>query len=132
MAGQKHVMPTFARASPQPILPHMSQPSADSPAFHAALKQDTAQFEDCTPCRVVGMPPLCPLLAARPALTLPSGSATFVGLGIFTYASGHSQIRANAAAIRASKSIFGVRSRGMAITGTSAMMLGLGVYRWFA
>ncbi|USP78522.1 hypothetical protein yc1106_05796 [Curvularia clavata] len=91
----------------------MSQPAVDTPTPKEALKQDRAQFEDCTPCRVVG-------------------TATFLGLGAFTYVSGHSQIRANEAAIRASKSIFGVRSRHMAITGTSAVMVGLGVYRWFS
>ncbi|EUC45354.1 hypothetical protein COCMIDRAFT_36930 [Bipolaris oryzae ATCC 44560] len=91
----------------------MSQQDADTPTFRQALKQDRAQFEDCTPCRVVG-------------------SATFLGLGAFTYVSGHSQIRANQAAIRASNSIFGVRSRHMAITGTSAVMVGLGIYRWFS
>ncbi|EOA90076.1 hypothetical protein ACJQWK_07556 [Exserohilum turcicum] len=76
-------------------------------------QQDHAHLDDCTPCRVVG-------------------SATFLGLGAFTYASGHSQIRANEAAIRASKSFFGVRSRHLAITGTSAVMVALGVYRWFS
>ncbi|CAE7013377.1 hypothetical protein CFE70_002365 [Pyrenophora teres f. teres 0-1] len=81
--------------------------------FQAAVKHDKAELEDCTPCRIVG-------------------SATFVGLGVFTYVSGHSQIRANEAAIRASKSIFGMRSRGAAITGTSAVMVGLGIYRWFS
>jgi len=83
------------------------------PTFQEALKNDRAQFEDCTPCRIVG-------------------SATFLGLGAFTYVSGHSQIKANEAAIRASKSMFGMRSRGIAITGTSAVMVGLGVYRWFS
>ncbi|KAH9873291.1 hypothetical protein J1614_005689 [Plenodomus biglobosus] len=83
------------------------------PTFKEALEQDRAQFDDCTPCRVVG-------------------TATFLGLGAFTYISGHSQIQANAAAIKASKSMFGIRSRRAAITATSAVMAGLGVYRWFS
>lgn len=62
----------------------------------------------------------------------PTGTATFLGLGAFTYLSGQSQIKANSAAILASKSLFGVRSRRAAITGTSAVMVGLGVYRWFS
>ncbi|KAL6709382.1 hypothetical protein ACN47E_001789 [Coniothyrium glycines] len=86
---------------------------ADIPTLKEALKQERAQYDDCTPCKVVG-------------------TATFLGLGAFTYISGHSQIEANAATIRASKSMFGMRSRKMAITGTSAAMVGLGVYRWFA
>lgn len=61
-----------------------------------------------------------------------SGSATFVGLGAFTYVSGHSQLKSNEATIRASKSIFGMRSRRAAITSTASIMVGLGVYRWFS
>ncbi|RMZ66486.1 exosome complex exonuclease [Pyrenophora seminiperda CCB06] len=91
----------------------MAQGHSEAPTLHTAVKQDKAEFADCTPCRIVG-------------------SATFIGLGAFTYVSGHSQIRANEAAIRASKSIFGVRSRGAAITATSAVMVSLGIYRWFS
>lgn len=83
-------------------------PSPDRPS----AGRDAIQQDDCTPCRVVG-------------------TATFLGLAAFTYISGQAQIQANAAMIRASKSIFGLRSRRAAITGTSAAMLGLGVYRWF-
>ncbi|KAJ4361780.1 hypothetical protein N0V83_010720 [Neocucurbitaria cava] len=91
----------------------MAQQADQPPTFKEALNQDKAQFDDCTPCRVVG-------------------SATFIGLGAFTYVSGHSQITANEATIRASRSMFGMGSRRAAITGTSAVMVGLGVYRWFA
>ncbi|KAF1843069.1 uncharacterized protein K460DRAFT_378299 [Cucurbitaria berberidis CBS 394.84] len=91
----------------------MAQQADVPPTLKEALKQDKAQFDDCTPCRLVG-------------------SATFIGLGAFTYVSGHSQITANEAAIRASKTMFGLGSRRVAITGTSAVMVGLGVYRWFA
>ncbi|KZM23434.1 uncharacterized protein EKO05_0003301 [Ascochyta rabiei] len=84
-----------------------------TPTFQEALKQDKAQFDDCTPCRLVG-------------------SATFVGLGAFTYLSGHSQLNAQEAVIRQSKSVFGMASRRAALTSTSAVFVGLGVYRWFA
>ncbi|KAF1360956.1 hypothetical protein EJ07DRAFT_114832 [Lizonia empirigonia] len=84
-----------------------------TPTFQEALKQDKAQLDDCTPCRVVG-------------------SATFVGLGAFTHVSGHSQLKAQEAVIRQSKSVFGMASRRAAITTTSAVFVGLGVYRWFA
>ncbi|KAF9690808.1 hypothetical protein EKO04_011184 [Ascochyta lentis] len=83
------------------------------PTFKQALEHDRAQFDDCTPCRLVG-------------------SATFVGLGAFTYISGHSQLKAQEAVIRQSKSIFSIASRRAAITTTSAVFVGLGVYRWFA
>ncbi|KAF2024961.1 hypothetical protein EK21DRAFT_104324 [Setomelanomma holmii] len=88
-------------------------PEVTAPTFKEALKQDKAQFDDCTPCRIVG-------------------SATFIGLGAFTYVSGHSQLQANEAAVRASKSMFGMVSRRAAITSTASVMVGLGVYRWFS
>ncbi|KAF1919200.1 hypothetical protein BDU57DRAFT_512148 [Ampelomyces quisqualis] len=86
---------------------------ATPPMGNEVPKQAPAEFEDCTPCRVVG-------------------SATFVGLGAFTYVSGHSQLKANEATVRASKSLFGMRSRRAAITSTASVMVGLGVYRWFS
>lgn len=61
-----------------------------------------------------------------------AGSATFLGLGAFTYISGHSQLRAQESVIRSSKTMFGMGSRRAAITTTSAVFVGLGVYRWFA
>lgn len=103
------------------------------PTFEQALKQDRAQFDDCTPCRVVGManhPHLLPHLRILTNMT--PGSATFVGLGAFTYVSGHSQLKGQEAIIRQSKSMFGMASRRAAITTTSAVFVGLGVYRWFA
>ncbi|KAH9861255.1 hypothetical protein IAQ61_010992 [Plenodomus lingam] len=109
------------------------------PSLKEAMKQDKAEFDDCMPCRVIGtcgnefdhLP--TPFQDwAHPFQHLTTGTATFLGLGAFTYISGHAQIQANAAAIKASKSIFGMRSRRAAITGTSAVMVGLGVYRWFS
>ncbi|KAF3040734.1 hypothetical protein E8E12_008235 [Didymella heteroderae] len=102
------------------------------PTFKEALKQDRAQFDDCTPCRVVGALDPTTLDAVKHELTWLAGSATFVGLGAFTYVSGHSQLKAQEAAIRQSKSMFGMGSRRAAITTTSAVFVGLGVYRWFA
>jgi hypothetical protein len=101
-----------------------------TPTFKEALNQDKAQFDDCTPCRIVGtyshQDP-----TSRRCADMSKGSATFVGIGAFTYVSGHSQLQANEAAVRASKSMFGMGSRRAAITGTASVMVGLGVYRWF-
>ena len=97
------------------------------PTFQEALKNDRAQFEDCTPCRIVGT-----ALPRRYELPDPVLIHTQEAQRSLAYVSGHSQIKANEAAIRASKSMFGMRSRGIAITGTSAVMVGLGVYRWFS
>jgi hypothetical protein len=110
--------------------PHGMAIEVQPPTFKEALKQDRAQFDDCTPCRVVGM--LSTVIHWHRRLTLYSGSATFVGLGAFTYVSGHSQLKAQEAVIRQSKSMFGMGTRRAAITTTSAVFVGLGVYRWFA
>ncbi|KAF9741786.1 hypothetical protein PMIN06_006226 [Paraphaeosphaeria minitans] len=92
----------------------MSALSKDSgfPTFKEALKNDREQFDDCTPCRIVG-------------------SGAFIGLGAYTYMSGHSQLKAQEAAIKQSKSMFGMASRRAAITGTATALVGAGVYRWF-
>ncbi|KAF2274955.1 uncharacterized protein EI97DRAFT_434523 [Westerdykella ornata] len=84
-----------------------------APTFKEALKEDKAQFDDCTPCRVVG-------------------SAAFIGLGIYTYVSGHSQLKAQESVIKASGSRFGMAPRRVGLTGMAAGLVGLGVYRWFA
>lgn len=108
----------------------------NTPTFQEALKQDKAQFDDCTPCRLVGefAPPRSTSAArhVERATDVCIGSATFAGLGAFTYLSGHSQLKAQEAVIRQSKSMFGMASRRAAITTTSAVFVGLGVYRWFA
>jgi hypothetical protein len=107
-------------------------------ALQRPTKQDQAEFEDCTPCRIVGktlfifltFPTRSPL--GSRSIDIKLGSATFVGLGAFTYVSGHSQLRVNEATVRASKSMFGMKSRRAAITSTASVMVGLGIYRWFS
>ncbi|KAF2175684.1 hypothetical protein K469DRAFT_723884 [Zopfia rhizophila CBS 207.26] len=84
-----------------------------APTFKEAIKEDKAQYDDCTPCRLMG-------------------SAVFIGLGAYTYISGRSQLRQQEAAILKSKSIFGMRSRKAGISGMAATFVGLGIYRWFA
>ncbi|KAF2875600.1 hypothetical protein BDV95DRAFT_603016 [Massariosphaeria phaeospora] len=91
----------------------MAKDDITTPTFKEALKHDRAQYDDCTPCRAVG-------------------TVVFMGLGAYTYTSGHSQLKAQELAIRKSKSMFGMASRRAGITGMSAFMVGLGVYRWFA
>lgn len=60
------------------------------------------------------------------------GSAAFIGLGAYTYMSGHSQLKAQEAVILRSKSIFGMRSRKAGLTGMAIGLMGVGAYRWFA
>jgi hypothetical protein len=112
-----------------PILP--GPPAA--PTFKEALKEDKALYDDCTPCKVVGQY-TCPSvtlyehIADRRVL----GSGAFIGLGVYTYMSGHSQLKKQESVILRSKSMFGMGSRRMSITGMSAGLIGLGIYRWFA
>jgi len=66
--------------------------------------------EDCTPCRI-------------------TGAAAFLGLGAYSYFSGHSQLKAQQAKILQSKSIFGMKSRQAGITGIALTLAGMGFWR---
>jgi hypothetical protein len=127
------VTPTHARDSSTRAvrIPAMAQ-AKDSgvPSFQEALKNDREHFDDCTPCRIVGESSQLPFLHVQ-LLTCLAGSGAFLGLGAYTYMSGHSQLKAQEAAIKRSKSIFGMASRRAAITGTATALVGAGVYRWF-
>ncbi|KAK0109056.1 hypothetical protein ONS96_002885 [Cadophora gregata f. sp. sojae] len=72
------------------------------------LKHDNV--DDCTPCRV-------------------TGAAAFMGLGAYSYFSGHSQLKAQQAKILQSKSMFGMRSRQAGITGSALVLAGMGFWR---
>jgi hypothetical protein len=116
----------------------MSGQDSTTPSFKEALKNDRAKYDDCTPCRVIGTCPSCflfdmffPLYLSLKWSNFIIGTGAFVGLGTYTYISGHSQLRAQAAAIRKSGSMFGMASRRAAVTATSLGMVGLGVFRWF-
>jgi len=66
--------------------------------------------DDCMPCRVMG-------------------AAAFMGLGAYSYTSGHRQLQAQQARIIASKSIFGMRSRQAGITTIALTLGGMGLWR---
>lgn len=100
------------------------------------LAKQQAEYDDCTPCRLMGMD----LLPRFPHLLHPTsdknghaGSAAFTGLGIYTYGSGMSQLRkreveiANQVAKTGSR--FGLGARKVSILGLSAGLVGAGVYR---
>ncbi|KAK3937919.1 hypothetical protein QBC46DRAFT_293390 [Diplogelasinospora grovesii] len=72
------------------------------------LKQDRG--DDCLPCKVVG-------------------GGAFLGLAAYSYFSGQSQLEKQRAKIIASKSMFGMRSRSLAITGISLGLAWLGIWR---
>ncbi|KAK2625210.1 hypothetical protein QTJ16_005579 [Diplocarpon rosae] len=72
------------------------------------LKHD--KVDDCTPCRI-------------------TGAAAFMGLGAYSYFSGHSQLKSQQAKILNSKSIFGMRSRQAGITSIALTLAGMGFWR---
>ncbi|KAI9643225.1 hypothetical protein NHQ30_007841 [Ciborinia camelliae] len=75
------------------------------------LKKDEAQWQDdCLPCRL-------------------TGSFAFIGLGIYSYVSGHSQLKAQESKILKSKSMFGMKSRQTGITGIALTLVGMGLWR---
>jgi len=62
-------------------------------------------------------------------LTFGSGAAAFIGLGAYSYFSGHSQLKAQQAKIIQSQSLFGMKSRQAGITGIALTLAGLGFWR---
>lgn len=85
--------------------------SLDSPEpLTTVLARDKEQIEDCLPCKV-------------------TGAAAFIGLGTYSYFSGHSQLLAQQTAIAKSGSMFGLKSRQTGITGIAATLVGMGLWR---
>jgi hypothetical protein len=63
-------------------------------------------------------------------LTVGLGAAAFLGLGAYSYFSGHSQLKAQQAKILASKSMFGLKSRQAGVTGIALTLAGMGFWRF--
>ncbi|KAH8596479.1 hypothetical protein B0O99DRAFT_510490, partial [Bisporella sp. PMI_857] len=57
------------------------------------------------------------------------GAGAFMGLGAYSYFSGHRQLQLNQARILKSKSMIGFRGRQIGITSIAASFVGLGIYR---
>lgn len=92
--------------------------------LHEVLKQDRP--EDCTPCRIMG-DLLCHKLSTQANKLI--GASAFMGLGAYSYFSGHSQLKAQEAMILRSKSFFGMRSRQAGITSIALSLGTVGLYR---
>jgi len=60
-----------------------------------------------------------------------SGGGAFLGLAGYSYITGQQQLELQKAKIMASKSMFGMRSRSMGITGISLGLAWLGFWRLF-
>jgi hypothetical protein len=69
------------------------------------------QEQDCLPCRTIG-------------------AGAFIGLGVYSYITGHSQLRAAEKEILKSGKWIGMRTRRAGITGMAATLVGLGLYRF--
>jgi len=65
------------------------------------------------------------------ALTSKTGGGAFLGLAAYGYYSGQAQLRRQEAVILKSRSVFGMRSRRMGITGISLGLAWLGLWRLF-
>ncbi|GAB7327995.1 hypothetical protein MBLNU13_g00055t1 [Cladosporium sp. NU13] len=90
-----------------------SEPNVHALSQPAKIKDTLAEQQkdyDCTPCRLMG-------------------SATFTGLGIYSYASGMSQLREREMEIMKSGSRVTMQARRLGIFGLSSVLVGLGVYR---
>jgi len=94
-----------------------------------ALAEDTK--EDCLPCRAIGISTslvfFSSFFVSNPIIC--QGSTAFIGLGIYTFFSGRSQLRAQEAAILKSGTRWGIGARRLGIHGITATLVGLGVYR---
>jgi hypothetical protein len=101
---------------------------ANAPKLRDALAADKEKY-DCTSCRLIGNFTIIFLLVIFELISVSTGAATFVGLGGFTYFSGHHQLRQQQAAILKSGSRMGMAPRRAGITFMSIGMVGIGLYR---
>ncbi|KAF2435751.1 hypothetical protein EJ08DRAFT_579758 [Tothia fuscella] len=83
----------------------------DIPKMEDVLKRDRAEYNDCLSCRLLGC------------------AGVFMGMGAFTFISGHHNLRKQRTTIIKSGSMLGYRGRATAITAMSMGLFGLGLYR---
>ena len=74
------------------------------------LARQKDEYEDCTPCRLMG-------------------SAAFTGLGAYTWYSGRKQLHERESEFLRSGSRFGIGARKFGLGGLSVVLVGVGVYR---
>ena len=94
--------------SNHPSVPSAGQVDSFEPS-HAVLAKDRA-VDDCLPCRL-------------------TGAGTFIGLAVYSYFSGHAQLKQQQAKILKSGSLFGMKSRQLGISGIAMTLVGLGLWR---
>ena len=106
-----------------PNIPNVRQLDRPEPLQDVLAKD---RPEDCLPCRVMGQNTSSMF---NSSLTLDLGAAAFIGLGGYTYFSGHAQLKAQQAKILQSKSMFGMKSRQAGITSIALTLAGMGFWR---
>ncbi|KAJ5606360.1 hypothetical protein N7510_009141 [Penicillium lagena] len=94
------------------MAPSPQNPALDVPPKDAkqALAED--KYDDCMSCRV-------------------TGSAAFIGLGVYSYYTGMQNLRKQEKAIMAGPSKYRMGSRQLGIATISATLVGMGLYRAF-
>ncbi|KAE8136711.1 hypothetical protein BDV38DRAFT_283656 [Aspergillus pseudotamarii] len=70
------------------------------------------QYDDCTACRV-------------------TGSAAFIGLGVYSYYTGMSNLQKQERTVMQSATKYKMGSRRLGIATISATLVGMGIYRAF-
>lgn len=97
------------------------------PKLKDALAADKDKY-DCFSCRVIGSLPNLSIILSL-LTNIIEGATTFVGLGGFTYYTGHAQLRQSEAMILKSGSKLGMAPRRAGITAMSIGMAAIGLYR---
>lgn len=63
-------------------------------------------------------------------LRLQIGGSAFIGLGVYTYASGHFQLQKHEREIMSKAKYIGMNARKGGITGVAALLVGMGLWRF--
>ncbi|EPS33340.1 hypothetical protein PDE_08302 [Penicillium oxalicum 114-2] len=88
----------------------LSSSSSEVVSAKQAIKDD--QWDDCMSCRV-------------------TGSAAFIGLGVYSYYTGMNNLRKQEKAIMQGPTKYKMGSRRLGIASISASLIGLGLWRAF-
>lgn len=93
------------------------------------LAREQADY-DCTSCRVMGKTRTIVATRSYSIADFTSGASAFIGLGAYTYWSGHRQLRLNEQQIINAGKV-NMAARRLGITGLALSLGGIGLYRAF-
>ncbi|KAI9780123.1 MAG: hypothetical protein M1816_003178 [Peltula sp. TS41687] len=106
-SSQTSTSPTPSPSTPLPTVRTLDKPEK----LRDLLAEDRG--DTCMPCRMIG-------------------ASAFIGVGVYSYFSGRYQLRQQEEAIRKSRSLFGMRSRRLGISGIAGVLVGMGIWRLVA